>query len=490
VTADVPARGRGAAVIRSAGLSMVGLVALGLTRLVHGSLVSRATDPETYAVVGKLIGLAMTVSLVVPGGLASAASRYISFHIGGRDPAAARAAYRVLTAAGYVTALLFAVIVALIAPHLHGVSSSDVVAVAALTAVYSAYSVAKGALYGFDRIVPYVWLEVAGSVLAVGLTVAVVVTGAHAYLVPLIIGNSVLMLGALVVLRPRPTVPSEQEPMATVLARLKLRDLGIWVGLASLGGGASAGLLQLLPVLAGRFTSRVEVAYFVAAVTLVAPLAFLPRAFTLALFPAMARAHGAGDVDVVRRHADVSTRALLTLLAPIFAAGILVAPEVLALFGGSQYAAGAPVLRLLLIATYAGSIQVGAVNSLSSGDAVRIPVYAAVVGAVVGLAALVPLGHLLGSAGVGLSYLLAVAITSGVPLWATWRRFGMAWTGPMIRSFAVLLGALALAEVLDAAGPHGSAATVIDILAAGLAVAGAAAVLGDDIRAVLAARHG
>jgi hypothetical protein len=32
------------------------------------------------------------------------------------------------------------------------------------------------------------------------------------------------------------------------------------VGLASVGGAASAGLLQLLPLLAGWFTSAVEVA--------------------------------------------------------------------------------------------------------------------------------------------------------------------------------------------------------------------------------------
>ena len=74
---------------------------------------------------------------------------------------------------------------------------------------------------------------------------------------------------------------------------------------------------------------------------LVAPLYFLPRALGMALFPAMAHAHGAGDTDAVRRHADLSTRALLVLLAPLFAAAIPLAREVLVLVIGAEYSAGA-----------------------------------------------------------------------------------------------------------------------------------------------------
>ena len=148
---------------------------------------SRATDTQTYAVVGTLIGLAMTASLFLPGGLASAASRFIPFHRGRGDPAAARAAYRVLTLAGYACAVVLGG-AGRVLSRARCCRVSLVgrrIAVAALTAVYSAYSVAKGALYGFDRVVPYTWLEIAGSVVAVVATVVVVPSGAHAYLAPL-----------------------------------------------------------------------------------------------------------------------------------------------------------------------------------------------------------------------------------------------------------------------------------------------------------------
>jgi O-antigen/teichoic acid export membrane protein len=466
-------------VVRTGLLSMVGLIALGGTRVVHGILVGRAAGPDVYGTVSELIGLAMAASLFFPSGLANAASRYIAFHLGARDLDTARRAYRVLTAAGYACAVLLGVVVAVIASLLPDVDRGQAVAVGALTAIYSAYSVAKGALYGFDRIQPYTWLEIAGSVVALLATVAVVASGSHQYLLPLTVGYAVLMLGALVVLRERqPTGPG---------AALDVKELASWVGWASLGGGASAGLLQLLPVLAGRFTTGHEVGYFGAAVTLVSPLFFLPRALSLALFPALARAYGAGDVDVVRRHVDISTRALLALLAPIFAVGILIAPEVVVIFG-AKFAGGAWLLQLLLVATFIGSIQVAAVNSLSSGNGLRITVYASVGGAILGLLALAPLGHSLGAAGVALAYLIAVVVTAAVPLVVVWRRYRLPWAGPCVRSALVVLVALAAAAVVSGASQPGLTRTLADVIVA-IVVAGAGTLLlRGDIREVLSQR--
>jgi O-antigen/teichoic acid export membrane protein len=61
---------------------MAGLVALGLTRLLHGVLVSRATDHETYGLVGSLIAVTTIGSLLLPAGLASAAAKFIPYQHG------------------------------------------------------------------------------------------------------------------------------------------------------------------------------------------------------------------------------------------------------------------------------------------------------------------------------------------------------------------------------------------------------------------------
>ncbi len=456
--------GRGSVVVRSGLLTMVGLVALGGTRLIHGSLVSRATDNQTFAEIGTLIGLAMTASLFLPGGLSSAASKFIPFQRGKGDPALARAAYRLITLVGLGCAVALGALVGLFAAVVLDVSQSGAIAAALLTAVFSMYGVAKGALYGFDRVVPYTWLEIAGSVVAVVATVVVVASGSHAYLFPLIFGYAVLMAGAAWVLRPRP-----HEERARLGAADRSEMAG-YVGLASIGGLASVGPLQLLPLFAGWFTSAVEVSYFVAAVTLVAPLYFLPRALGMALFPEMSRAHGAGDVVTVRRHADISTRALLALLAPMFAVGIFVARDVLVLFGGAAYAPGAAVLQVLLAATYLSVIQVAAVNVLSSGTRreVRIPVYSAVAGSLVGLAFLIPLGTWFGSAGVAAAYLIAVGAVATGPMVAASRRYDMAWAHPLARSLVAVTVALAVALVVDATGMSGAGRVVLDV---GLALA-------------------
>jgi O-antigen/teichoic acid export membrane protein len=482
---------RGPTVVRAGLLSMVGLVALGGTRLIHISLVTRATDQTNVGVVGTLIGLAMTASVFVPGGLASAASRFIPFYRGAGDGGVARRAYRLLTTAGYACALGLGCIVAVIAAAMIGVSPGDAIAVGALTAVFSAYSVAKSAMFGFDRVVPYTWLEIAGSVVAIGSTVVVVATGSRAYLAPLTIGYAVLMLGALVVLRPSRADRGSQADSASAGPRPRVnpREITVYVGLASLGGLASAGLLQVLPAAARPFTTTTEVSYFVAAVALVAPLYFLPRALGMALFPAMAKAHGAGDVDAVRRHADTFTRALFVLLAPLFAAGLLLAPEVLALVLGQEYANGAEVLRIILLATYASVVQVAAVNALSSGDGVRIPVWSAVFGALVGVAAVVPLGHWFGATGVAVAYLIASTVGAAVPIAVVWRRFGLAWTVPAGVSVAILLVTLVAAQVIEKTSSYGSARIAIDILAALAVLVGGVLLLRRDIAAALAARH-
>jgi O-antigen/teichoic acid export membrane protein len=463
--------GRGSAVVRSGLLSMVGLVALGGTRVIHGSLVGRATDNQTFAEVGTLIGLAMTASLFLPGGLSSAASKFIPFHRGKGSPAAARAALRLLTLVGLGCAVGLGALVGAFAAVVLHVSLSGAIGVALLTAVFSMYGVAKGALYGFDRVVPYTWLEIAGSVVAVVATIAVVASESHAYLAPLIVGYAVLMIGAAWVLRPR---PHEERARLGVADR---REMAGYVGLASVGGLASAGLLQLLPLLARWFTSAVEVSYFAAGVTLVAPLYFLPRALGMALFPEMAKAHGAGDVDAVRRHADVSTRALLVLLAPVFAVGIFVARDALVLVFGTAYAPGAAVLQVLLAATYLAVIQVAAVNVLSSGTRreVRIPVFSAVAGSLLGLVLLIPLGTWFGSAGVGTAYLIAVGAGAAGPVVAAWRRYDMDWAGPFVRSLAVVAAALILALVVDTLPLAGAVRVVLDLgLALGAAAAGGA----------------
>jgi O-antigen/teichoic acid export membrane protein len=468
-------------VVRTGLLSMVALAALGLTRLVHGSLVSRATDPQTYGRVGALIALTTIASLLLPAGVASATSKFVPYLQGSGDPAAARTAYRLLSWLGGAGAVVLGLAAAGLATLLFDLGTGDAAQVAALAIAFSLYSIDKATLYGYQRVTAYVRLELCTSALAVLSTVVVVLAGWSAYLMPLALGYAVFSVVARWLVRGQargPTTGFGAVPRSEILG---------FVALACLGTLASQGFLQGTQLLAVRFATPVEVGYFAAAVTLVTPMYFLPRALGLALFPTMARAHGAGDLATVRRQADLSTRALLVVLAPVFAAGILLAREVLVLFGDEAYAGGAGVLQLMLAATFLAVCAVATVNALSSGDArqVRTPVAAAVAGAVTGLATVALLGRPLGALGVGVGYLAGTAVTSAGPAVAVWRRYRMAWRTPVLRALLVVGLALAVGVALRGLDLSPTARTLLDVAAAAAVALLSVVFLAAPLRAVV-----
>jgi len=484
VARDTPRPG----VLRTGVLSMVAIAALGLTRLVHGSLVSRATDPATYGRVGVMIAVTTIASLLLPAGVASAVSKFVPFFAGGGNPVAARAAYRALSWFGLGGALVFGLGCAAAAAAVLDLSTQDTAQVAALAVAFSLYSIGKAALYGYERVPAYVRLELCTSGLAVLATVVVVLSGSTLYLVPLALGYAVFAVVARWLVRAE-AAGGQLRPAPVALPRAEIAG---FVVLACLGTLASQGFLQGTQLLAVRFATAAEVGYFAAAVTLVAPMYFLPRALGLALFPAMARARGAGDVATVRRHADLSTRALLITLAPLFAAGILLAREVLVLFGDASFAGGVTVLQLMLAATFLAVCAVAAVNALSSGERwqVRTPVAAAVAGCLTGLAAVALLGGPLGAAGVGLGYLIGTAVTAAGPAVAVWRQHRMAWRGPVVGALATVFGALGLALAITVADVSPGPRVAVDVGVALAAGALSVGLLRHHLRAVAReARH-
>ncbi|HET6214358.1 MAG TPA: lipopolysaccharide biosynthesis protein [Micromonosporaceae bacterium] len=476
---DQEARPHG--VVRTGLLSMVALAALGLTRLVHGSLVSRATDPQTYGRVGALIALTTIASLLLPAGVASATAKFVPYLSGSGDPVAARTAYHLLSRLGVAGSVLFGLGAGGAAALLFNLTGGEIAQVAALAITFSLYSIDKATLYGYQRITAYVRLELCTSALAVLATVLVVVAGWTAYLVPLALAYGVFSVVA------RWLVRGEVHGPTGGLGVVPRGEILGFVALACLGTLSSQGFLQGTQLLAVHFATPAEVGYFAAAVTLVTPMYFLPRALGLALFPTMARAHGAGDLATVRKQADVSTRALLVVLAPVFAVGILLAREVLVLFGRQAYAAGAPVLQLMLAATFLAVCAVATVNALSSGDRrqVRTPVAAALTGCLTGLATVAVLGGPLGAAGVGIGYLAGTAVTSAGPAVAVWRQHRMAWRTPALRALVVVGGALAIAWALRGLDLSRGARVLVDVAVAAVAGLVSVGFLVGQMRAVL-----
>jgi O-antigen/teichoic acid export membrane protein len=459
-TAPAAALGVGV-MLRTGALSTGALAVLGVSRLAHGSLISHSVGAATYGLVGSLIGITYVAALFVPIGLASAMTKYVALSRGRADEAEASGVYTSLRRLSDISAIVLGAIAAVVAWWMFRLAVVDTVQVGLLAAMFSAYSVDKAALYGFDRVARYGWLELAGSGLAIVATVFVVLSGSTQYLAPLTVGYAVVVVGSRFGLRSAVLHGGGVRPVAPD----RRREILVFVGLAAVGAGSAAGLLQGVPLLADRFADARSVGFLVAAVTLVSPLYLLPRVLGMALFPAMSHARGGGAEDAVGRSADASMRATMVLLAPVFAAALPLAGPILAAYGGPGYSAGAPELRLLLVATYASVAAIGPVNALASGTMreARIPVIASVVGCVLGLSLVAPLGWWFGGAGVAGAYLVATIVTSAGPMVAAARRWALRWRGMVARGVLALGGAFALATASDRfdAGLLGAALTAL-----------------------------
>jgi O-antigen/teichoic acid export membrane protein len=437
-------RGRGGRVARNSLLSMIGLVVLGGTRVAYGAIISRATDLQTFGEVGAMIAIALLASYVLPAGIAAATSRFIPFERGAGDLQRARASYVVLSTVSMLAAAGLGLLAAVALAFLRR-PPSEAVEVGLLTIAYSLYTTYKAALYAFERVDRYVRIEIATSALAIVLTLAVAWSGATVYLLPFIVSYGAFSLLAHRAVRGQAAGP-RLDPW-----RRPRRDLLGYSLLAGIGILAGAGSLQGTQLLAVWFAAPTEVAHFAAAVTLTAPLYFMPRALALALFPFMSESYGAGDLAAVRRHADLATRGLLVCGALVLVAAEILAPVTLTVFGGAEYAAGASVLRLILLAAYLSIIAVPAINSLSSGPGwqLKTPVGWSVAGCLAGLALVAVIGGPFGALGVALSYLVGTAITSAGPLLTAWHRLALGWMGPVARGLGVVVAGLLVGSLVD-----------------------------------------
>ena len=174
--------------MRSGALSMLALVAVGATRLVHGSLTSHATDRATYGLVGIMLAASMVASLLLPGGVSSGLSKFVAFHRGAGDLPAAWAVHRFLSRLGLTACLVLGAATALVVQWIYHLGALDTLTLAVLTATYSLYTVDKAAMYGHGLVPQYARIELATSALAVVTTVVVIATGETVYLLPLCLG--------------------------------------------------------------------------------------------------------------------------------------------------------------------------------------------------------------------------------------------------------------------------------------------------------------
>lgn len=401
-------------------LSLIAIVALGGTRFIYSIIVGRVAGPSVLGPINTALAFAMLASLFMSAGTSPAASKFVAAAGGDRATAAKVTQWLSRwTFWGTLVTLVVAAPAAIWA--LHGPSAVELVLVLALIASYAAYTFTKGLLYGSGHIPRYVVLEVATDLVALGLTVLVVLLSRSLLLLPLVVGYSAFSVRAW---RRRPRSLRHERPSVTAW-----REMRSFVVLSIVGTVASSGFLQLSMIMARRYGGNLEAGYYAAAMALIAPAYLLPRALSLALFPAMAGAFGRGDRSAIRRQTDIATRIIAVVMLPGFVAVAVLAGPVLHAFFGSRFEAGTLVLQLLVAATFVSVISVPAVNSLSAVEAkyVGVSAWASVAGLAVGAAVWATLAPDGGATAVAFGYLVGSVVQSAVPIAVSWRRYRLHW---------------------------------------------------------------
>lgn len=424
-------------VLRGTAWSMVGIAALGLTRLIYTALVGRTGDPTRLAEVNAQVSLAFFATFATAAATGAGASKFLPLLTASSGPAAAAAVRRRLfrwtvLSTGAVTAGI-----AVLGPWiLPDAGHADVAAVCALTVTYGAYSYTKAVLYGFHLAGRYAVLEVCADTAILVLTVVAVWWVPDLVLAPLIVGYAAFAVGATL------SAPRHAPgPMPPVRA-----ELGGFVAFTALGIAAGQGFFQVSMVVARHAAEGASAGTYAAAMALVSPAYFLPRALALTFFPAAAEAVGRGDDRALAQHTRRLTRFLWLAALPAFTLAAMVGGPALRLVFGPSYGSGGPVLAILLSAVLLYVVAVPSVNVLSAQPLrlARIPPLASTVGVVVGTIVWLALAHRLGVVGVACGYLAGMLVQAGVPLAVTFRRLGPPRPGQVVRAVLGLLVSVGL----------------------------------------------
>lgn len=427
--------------------SMLGLAALGVTRLVYTALIGRTGSPQRLAEVNAQVSLAFVATFLTAAATGAAAAKFIPLAAARHDNAAAAAVSRTLvrwTVLG--TAVLVVGLGLSGSVLLPGAGFVDVAWVAALTVAYGAYTYAKQALYGWRLPYRYAGLEVAADVLIIGCTVVAVLWLPVHLLAPLVVGYAGFAIAAAL------AVPRHRPGPAPDLGR---RELGGFVAYTALGIAAGQGFFQISMVVAQHSTPGAQAGMYAAAMSLIGPAFFAPRALALAFFPSAAEATGRGDAVGLARQTDTLTRMLLLTTLPAFAVAAMLGGPALRLVFGSTYADAGAVFAVLLLAVLLYVVAVPSVNVLSAGGlaSVRVPPLASAAGLLVGVLVWLVLGvagvlrGVDGGVGVALGYLAGMLVQAGVPLAIAFRRLPSrgAWLGITGRLVISLVAAIGLA---------------------------------------------
>lgn len=440
-----------ARVARNTALSLVAIGLLGASRLLFNVVVGRRFGAEALGTANVAINTGLFASLLVSGGLQAASAKYVAQAVGRSAPGEAawiyRRAMRINFAGGVALAVGLVAVLPAALPRF-SLRGRDLALAALVMFAYNGYQQAKGSYYGFGKVTRYLRNEIASdAVLLVALGAVALVSVPSLILLPLALAYGLFAIVASIELHRDALDPVPPSPALQ-------REIAGFTTLAVLGTVASTGFLNLSVTFAGRYADSVaQTGHFSAALALVLPIYFFPRALSLALFPSVAFRFGQQRIDTVARQLDLTTHALAVLLLPVTAAAALAARPALRLIYGPGYDDAADVLAVLLAATYFSVVPIPSVTSLSATERrwFKVPALSSVLGLTIGLTLWVTLGPRYGVAGIAWGYFIGLVPNAVIPMTFAGRVFGVRFAWLQLKAAAAWGAVLGLALTMNPA---------------------------------------
>lgn len=336
-------------------LSTASLTLQGMVRLALSIAVGRLAGPDALAQVTAGLAAASVLSLLWPSATGAAASRFIAAGQERHDPRALRQVTGHLGRRTLQASALLAPVGTLYWLLTQG-NLAEALTIGALTIGLGGYAFVRGVHTGSRQIRRLIVWDLAASVSGVLGTVAVVASGVHSVLalLPLACGYLLITLAGW-----PPTAPERPQDAA---------DMDHFVRWSTVGTVTSAGLIHMAMLVAhGRLTPA-DAGAFAAALNLVSPAALLANSFSMVLFPSVASAFARGDTEGALRQTRRATDGLVYVMVGIFGSLSLLAPWIVQLLWGENFALAAIIFPVLAVGPFARAVSVPAVTSLSSRD--------------------------------------------------------------------------------------------------------------------------
>ncbi|MDO4665328.1 MAG: oligosaccharide flippase family protein [Actinomycetaceae bacterium] len=385
-------------------LTVIAMGVAGLVRLVYSAVVGRSFGPTVLGSVNELIAVATFCTLFVSPGLGQAISKEISYCASEPDDQKKEAL--LWYGEKLHTSLLLLCSVAAFFYCIFSNSFLISFLVFGVTLTYGIYSYRKAILYGVQKVQLYAISELLAGIFLIISTLVFSFSGFPSLLtLPFVLGY-----GLFAVFSYRARVHRAYYPIGKQKKRL-----AYFAFFTAIGTASSTGLLYLAMAVGAATLNSRSAGIVSAALTLTTPLFLIPRAVSVVIFPAMARAIGTDNISAVANQFRLSFKVLCSAGTVAIIGMTLLAPEIMRLVYGPRFGGLELEFALLLVGTWAGIISVPAVNYLSvkQGFAYTIPTFASLLGLVVALCIWLGWQSPLALCG---GYCVAKLIQGGIPM--------------------------------------------------------------------------